>query len=65
MKYVWLELSGGLYLFGQGGINRIEPVDQRDTSRTYVYVTELYSGLTKVATVKESIETIKEMLGRV
>lgn len=62
MENKWLELSGSLYLFGQGGINRLEPVDQRDTTKKYIYITELYQGLTKIATVKESIEEIKEKL---
>jgi len=62
MTSKWLELSGSLYLFGEGGINRIEPVDQRDTHKKYIYITELYQGLSRIAAVKESLEEIKEML---
>ena len=59
---MWLKLSDSLFYFGQGGITRIETVDMRDTTKKYVYVTELFQGVVRVAAVKETVEEIKELL---
>jgi hypothetical protein len=61
MDNKWINLSEGVFLFGPGGINRIEPMDKRDGVKT-PYQTVLYSNLTKISVVKETIEEIVDKL---
>ncbi len=60
MNSVFLKLSEGIYLFGQSGINRIEPIDTRFADS--VYKTVLYNNLTKITAVKETQDEIEKML---
>lgn len=59
----WLFLSESLYNFGAGGITRVEAVPNynHDGSQSE-YKTVLYSNLTAVTKVRESVEFIKEKL---
>jgi hypothetical protein len=57
----WLQLSEGTYLFGQGGVNRIEPMDKRTGIKT-PYNTVLYSDNTRITVVKETEKQIYELL---
>lgn len=57
----WLQLSEGIYLFGNGGINRIEPMDKRNGLET-PYNTVLYSDTNKITIVKETEEQILNLL---
>lgn len=61
MKFI--RLSEGIFGFGSGGINRIETIDNRygDT----VYNTVLYSNLTKISAVKETLEEVQKLLDNV
>lgn len=58
MKFI--KLSEGIFGFGNGGINRIEPTDNRygDT----VYNTVLYRDLKKISAVKETVEELEKLL---
>ena len=58
----WLNLSEGLFLFGPNSINRVEPIDSRYAASTNEYKTVLYNNTTKIATVKNSVDEIKQML---
>lgn len=60
MKFI--ELSEGVYLFGEGGINRFEPMDKRDGIRT-AYETILYNNTSKISCVKETVQEILYKLG--
>lgn len=57
----WLNLSDGLYLFGQGGIDRLEESPHHENGKSEMR-TALYKGQTKITIVKESLETIKILL---
>jgi hypothetical protein len=57
----WLQLSEGIYLFGNGGINRIEPMDKRNGVQT-PYNTVLYSNTDRITVVKETEEQILNLL---
>lgn len=59
----WIKLSEGTYLFGPGGINRVEPVNVRKSDGSLSdYKTALFVGLTKITTVKDTEEEIEEKL---
>jgi hypothetical protein len=60
MNSVFLKLSEGLFLFGQGGVNRIEPIDNRYSES--VYKTVIYNNLTKISAVTETVAEIEKML---
>lgn len=57
----WIQLSEGIYLFGNGGINRIEPMDKRNGTQT-PYNTVLYSNTDRITVVKETEEQILKLL---
>jgi hypothetical protein len=61
MKNKWLQLSEGIFLFGTGGINRIEPMDKRNGVKT-PYNTVLFSDNNKITVVKETEKQIYELL---
>lgn len=59
----WLELSEGLYMFGQGGVTRLEPYKAYLTDgKRSEYITELFMGTARVGVVKDSIEDILQEL---
>lgn len=61
----WLELDGSLYMFGQGGITRIEELSEGDRyigGRRIEYNTTLFQGTTKITIVKATVEEIKNLL---
>lgn len=57
---IYLRLSEGIFGFGNGGINRIETIDNRYGES--IYQTALFNNLQKLTAVKESIEEIQKML---
>lgn len=57
----WLFLSEGLYLFGVGGVNRIEESPHHHNGKSEMH-TALYVGQTRLTTVKESVEYISSQL---
>lgn len=57
----WIQLSEGVYLFGNGGVNRIEPMDKRNGIQT-PYNTVLYSNADRITVVKETEEQILNLL---
>jgi hypothetical protein len=59
----FLKLSEGLFLFGNGGVNRIEEIDNRYGAS--VYKTALFNNLQKISAVKESLEDIQKLLDNV
>lgn len=59
---IFLRLSDGIFGFGQGGINRIETIDERYTQGNSAYKTILYHNTTKIAGAKESLEEIQKLL---
>lgn len=59
---MWLNLSDCLYYMGSGGITRVEEVDVRYATEGSVYKTALYSGIIRVAGVKETVQEIKELM---
>jgi hypothetical protein len=61
MKSNWIQLSEGIYFFGAGGINRIEPLDKRNGVQT-PYNTVLYCGNERITVVKETEEEIAKFL---
>jgi hypothetical protein len=61
MKFI--RLSEGIYGFGSGGVNRIEPIDNRYGAT--VYNTVLYNNLTKIGAVKETVEDVQKLLDNV
>lgn len=59
----WLMLSDSLYMFGLGGVNRLEENNHYKSDGTKSdYKTVLYIGTSSIAVVKESIEEIKKLL---
>ncbi len=62
MNNKWLKLSDGLYLFGNGGVSKIERADLLNCPNS-PYITILYgSNNVKITSVKESIEELLELL---
>lgn len=57
---IFIKLSEGIFGFGNGGINRIEPIDLRYGKSPYNSV--LYNNLTKITAVKETIQEIEKLL---
>jgi hypothetical protein len=60
---IFIRLSEGIFGFGQGAVNRIEPIDDRYGDSPYKTV--LYSNLQKITAVKETIDQIEKMLDNV
>ena len=60
---MWIELSEGLFYFGQGGITAIKQIDLRDKPESFMMRSELYVGSVKVAVVKETMDEISAKLG--
>lgn len=61
----WLELDGSLFMFGVGGITRVEPLGEGDRyvgGRKIEYNTSLYQGTTRITIVKDTVEEIKKLL---
>ena len=61
----FIKLSEGLFLIGEGGVNRIEPLALEygfGEVRESVFKTVLYSNTIKITTVKETIEEIEKLL---
>ena len=61
----WLELDGNLYMFGSGGVTRVEPLGEGDSyinGKRIGYNTALYMGTTKLTIVKATAEEIKKLL---
>jgi hypothetical protein len=59
---MWLNLSEGLFYFGQGGVTVIKNIDLRDKTSSYVFKTELFCGASKIALVVETTEEIIRMM---
>ena len=60
---MWIELSEGLFYFGQGGITAIKQIDLRDKPDSFIMRSELYVGSVKISVVKETMEQINIKLG--
>lgn len=60
---MWLKLSEGLFFIGQGGVNRIEPIDSRYQEGPYKTI--LYSNNSKISAVKETLADIQKLLDNV
>lgn len=59
----WVKLSGGLYLFGQDGVNRLEDyVHHLSNGELSVYKTSLYHNTSQITVVRETIDEIEEKL---
>ena len=61
MKFI--RLSEGIFGFGQGGVNRIEPIDNRYGET--IYNTVLYSNMMKISAVKETVDEVQKLLDNV
>ena len=59
---MWLNLSEGMFYFGQGGITVYKIIDLRDKPSTFLYRTELYANSVRIDLVKETVEEINEMM---
>ena len=60
---MWINLSGNLYLFGSGGVTRVEDyVSYQNNGVRSENQTSLFSGTTRITAVKESIDEIKTLL---
>lgn len=55
MKFV--KLSGDVFGFGNGGVNRFEVIEKHGDERIK-YNTVLFVGNTKIGTVKETVEEV-------
>lgn len=60
---IFIKLSEGIFGFGNGGVNRVEPMDIRYEKTCYNTV--LYNNLTKITAVKETVDEIKLLLDNV
>ena len=60
---IFLRLSEGIFGFGSGAINRIEPIDDRYGDSPYKTV--LYNNLQKITAVKETLEEVQKLLDNV
>lgn len=61
----YLQLSEGLFLFGQGGVTRVEPLDKRGSSGYSTdseFNTVLYNNNLKITVVKNTVDEILKML---
>jgi hypothetical protein len=58
----WLILSQNLYLFGNGGVSKVEEIDTRLLTKETTYRTALFCTNVKVGVVQESVEEIQRML---
>jgi hypothetical protein len=60
---MWIKLSGSLYYFGQGGVTRAEEYSGYEavTQKRSENKSQLFSGTTSIATVKESVDEIEEL----
>jgi hypothetical protein len=61
MKFI--RLSEGIFGFGSGGVNRIEPIDDRYGDSPYKTV--LYNNLQKITAVKETVQDVQKLLDNV
>lgn len=61
MKSSWVQLSEGIYLFGEGGINRVEPLDKRNGIKT-PYNSVLFHNNERITVVKETEKEILKIL---
>ncbi len=61
----WIKFENdGLYLFGEGGITRVEPFTGYDAQQKKVSGSVLYSGITRVTVTSYTLEQIQELLER-
>lgn len=60
---IFLKLSEGIFGFGSGGVNRIEPIDDRYADSPYKTV--LYNNLQKISAVKETLQEVQNLLDNV
>lgn len=60
---IFIRFSEGIFGFGNGGINRIEPIDDRYGDSPYKTV--LYNNLQKIGTVKETLQEVQNLLDNV
>jgi hypothetical protein len=60
---MWINLSSGLYFFGDGGITRVEDCVhyKSDGSKTAAQ-SSLYAGKICIVSVEETLEQIKKIL---
>ena len=61
---MWLNLSDTLVFVGNGGINRFEELGQYDKSKEQGYNTVLFSGLTRITLIKETVQEIQKLLNK-
>lgn len=59
---MWLELSGSLYLFGTGGVDRVSPITPYDKSQFKHVNTVLYRDGKIIDRVEETYEQVLEKL---
>ncbi len=63
-KNMWILLDEGLYLFGPGGVTRIEPVFDWDDGKKVSVGVELFNERKSVAITSTSLMRITELIMR-